>query len=597
MGNSLDTRIQRGFRYAEMGKQLGPYVTRAIRYARDVLEGTIPTCRETQLACERQLRDLTRRNSEYSFDITKANKACAFIERMPHPKGHWAAKGETIRLEPWQCFIVTTLFGWVATKDIVDADGEIMIPAGCRRFREAYIEVARKNAKSTLAAAIGLYLLAEDEEWGADIYCGATSHKQANDAVFAAAKSMAKRAKGFSDWYGIVPYKYSIARIATESKFEPLHARGDSLDGLNAHGSILDELHAHKRRDLYDVLVTATGSRTQPLTLSITTAGTDTTGICYEVRDYTIKVLNRALTDDQRFGIIYKVDDKDDWTSREVWRKANPNYGVSVFPMQLETEYRKARANPAAQNTFLTKHLSMWCNAATAWMDMILWNACADPNLKLEDFKGEECWPGTDLSSKIDITAVMPCFKRLDENNKLHIYAFGRYYLPEKTIEESPNSQYQGWARAEHLRATPGNIIDMEQIERDTVELGNLVDIIEIPVDPMHNATQFKIHMEDEGFECVDVRPTVFNFSEPMKWLFALVKDGRFHHNGDPVLTWMASNVHAQVRHTDEIYPKRDREHAKIDGVVGILMSMARMLIAERDRVTVYDKGQGVRTV
>lgn len=566
-----------------MGRPVGHYVDLATRYAEDVASGKIPACRYVRLACERQLRDLERKNFPYEFDVAKAEKPCRFIEKLPHVKGEWARKTpagdwRTIELRPWQCFGITAMFGWVARDDILDEDGDVMTTAGKRRYRHAYWETPRKNAKSTIAAGIALYLMAADGEPGADVYCTASTHKQANDAVFQTARAMVRRSKGFRRYYGAQVFKFNISIDETQSSFEPLHSRGETLDGLNVHGAVNDELHAQKRRELHDVIETACGSRSQPMLLDITTAGSDTSGICYEVRGYAVRVLERVLDDEQTFAVIYTVDEGDDWTDRRTWKKANPNWGVSVYPMAIEAHYKKAKATPSYQNTFLTKYLNVWCGAASAYFDMMAYRRCADSGLKIEQFAGEECYVGVDLSSKIDIASLAFVFSRYVEG-AMHIYAFGRHFLPEKTIRDSSNAQYQGWHRQGYLLSTKGQVIDVDVIQADVEEIveANNLQVVELDVDPMHNATQFAASMDEAGYDVIEVRPQVLTMSEPMKWLDALIRDGRFHHDGDPALAWMVSNVIAKADNKDNVYPRKERPEAKIDGVMAILTAMNRI--------------------
>ncbi len=558
---------------------LGPYVAKALTYADGVSRGQIPACKWVRLACERQLRDLARTSFEYEFDLDRAHAICAFVEKMPHVKGEWAQRGETIHLEDWQCFTYTTVFGWVE----VAVQGRPVHPLPARRFRKAYICVPRKNTKSTMSAPVGLYMLVEDGEPGAEVYVTATNRKQSSDIVFGTAKQMALRAPGFVAKYGTRIFKYNISVDDSASKFEPLHARGGTLDGLNVSCAINDELHAHVNREVHDVIASATGARRQPLNWDITTAGFDNSGICYEVQLYVQKVLEGIVDDETTFGLIYSIDEGDDWTSEATWQKANPNWGVSVYPMQLRSEFKRAREEPAYQRNFLTKYLNVWCGAAAAWMDMIAWDKCADPALSLQDFRGEDAYVGVDLSSKIDMTSVVPVIPRWIDG-ELHVFVFGMHYLPEAAVEQSKNSQYHGWVRRGALRATAGNVIDVDRIEREIAEeIAEVVTVREIDVDPMHNSTQFSAHMEEAGFECVDVRPTVLNFSEAMKWVEALVKDGRLHHDGCPVMTWAMSNVVAKPDAKDNIYPRKDREHYKIDPAISLLMAVSRILTAEAD--------------
>ena len=560
------------------------HVTAAIKYAEDVCERQITTCRLTRLSCRRFLSDLEREDAPWYFDAAAAERACSFIEMLPHIKGEWAKRRELIVLQPWQMFSVCNIFGWLHAADIRDADGALTIRANTRRFRTCYEEVARKNAKSTLAAAIGLYMLEEDGEAGAEVYSAATTRNQAK-IVFGIANAMAKRTAELP----LEVRAHNINKPETASLFEALHAQGETLDGYNIHCALNDELHAWKNRDVYNVIETATGSRLQPLIFNITTAGSDTSGICYELRTYLVRILEGQIEDDSFFGVIYTLDKDDDWTDRDVWIKSNPNLGVSVYPLDMENLCRKATEVVSQVNAFLTKRMNVWVNAAEAWMDMRKWEACHDPHLKLEDFLGEDTYGGLDLASKIDVNSMAQLFER-EIDGKQHIYCFMRHWLPETAVLEDPNAQYDGWVRAGHMRTTPGNVIDVDQIEADTLaEVSGIFNLVELAVDPMHNSTQYGVHMAQQGILVVDVRPTVLNFSEPMKWLEAYVKDGTFHHNC-PVLTWMVSNVEVKRDQKDNIYPRKGAANRKIDGVVALLMALNRL----RAQEATYFPGEGV---
>ena len=534
----------------------------AAHYANDVLSGKIPACKQVKEACQRQQDDLESPPEGFFFDLTKAERICKFAELMPHIKGQWA--GKPITLEPWQVFILTTVFGWV------DADGN-------RRFKTAYIEVPRKNAKSTLSSAVALYCLAADGEGGAEVYSAATTRDQAR-IVFQDAKRMAEKAPGLQSRFGVKTSAHAVYVEDTASTMKALSRdQGGNLDGLNVHCGIIDELHAHKTRDVFDVIETATGARTQPLLWLITTAGFNRTGICYEQRAYVSKILNGSVNDPEYFGIIYTIDEDDDWATPEAWAKANPNWGVSVNPQDIERKARKAIEMASAQNNFLTKHLNCWVNADTAWMDMRAWDACADPTLDIADFEGLPCFGGLDLASKIDIASRIWLFERDDK-----LYVFDRHYLPEETIENAANSQYQGWEIEGHLMATPGNVIDLDEIERDILDDVSRYQINELGYDPFQ-ATQLSSHLAAEGVPVVEVRPTVLNFSEPMKELEALVLSGKLKHNGSPVLTWMVSNVVCHLDKKDNIYPNKEFPENKIDGVVALIMALNRWMAASDD--------------
>ncbi len=542
---------------------MNKYVEAAREYVRGVLAGEIPACKWVRLACERQERDLARTDWQYVFDAERASAVCEFIEGLPHIKGRWARKRELIRLEPWQCFGLTTVFGWV--------DRE----TGTRRFRRAYEEVPRKNAKSTKSAGVALYMLAGDGEHGAEVYTAATTRDQAK-IVFADAREMAKRTPAMCSALGVRPLEHNLSVARTSSKLAPLSSDGGTLDGLNISCGIVDELHAHPTRDVYDVLDSGTGSREQPLLWMITTAGSNRAGICYEQRTYVTKVLEGVFVDESFFGIIYTIDDDDAWDDPAVWAKANPNYGVSVLPDDLAIQARKAAQMPSALANFLTKRLNVWVNADSAWMNMAAWDDCADPTLREEDWLDAECFGGLDLASKVDIAAHLRLYRRGD------VYGcFGSYYLPERAIEVSANSQYDGWARRGLLTVTDGEVTDYDVIEADVRAHHARARVKETGFDPAQ-ATQLVGHLLDDNLPMVEVRPTVLNFSEPMKELEALVigrkKGKRFLHDGNPVLTWMVSNVVCHRDAKDNIYPRKERVENKIDGVVALLMALNRAL-------------------
>ena len=335
------------------------YANIATQYATDVTDGTIDACVYVRQACQRHLNDLNRAANEsgfeFEFNSQLAAKACRFIELLPHVKGELANKRELILLEPWQIFIVANLFGWV------DFEGK-------RRYRYAYVEVPRKNAKSTLAAGIGLYLGFADGEMGAEVYSAATTRDQAR-IVFETAQSMVRKRPDMQKAMGMEVTAHAVSSIATASTFKAVSRDyGGNLDGLNVHAALIDELHAHKSNDTYEVMATGMGAREQPILFAITTAGFILDGVCYEQRTLVTKVLSGLESHDRYFGIIYTIDDADDWRDPASWRKANPNYGVSVHKDALAAEYQRAAISPDAQADFLTKHLCVWVAARSGWL-------------------------------------------------------------------------------------------------------------------------------------------------------------------------------------------------------------------------------------
>lgn len=545
------------------------YVAIAKEYMSGVLDGSVPACSFVKQAVQRQLNDLKRWGAEggdYYFDEKEASRPCWFIENLTHTKGELA--GRAIHLEPWQCFLLTTLFGWKAK-------------AGNRRFRSAYVEVARGNGKSTLLSGIGLFCLCADHEPGAEVYSFATTREQAK-IVFGDAQTMARGNRALQEAYGLEVTAHALYVPATNSTFQAKSAEGSTLDGLNTHLAIIDELHAHKKRDVFDVVETSLGKRRNSLMVSITTAGVDRTGICYEQRTLVTKILSGSLQDESYFGIIYTLDPDDDWKSDEALAKANPNWGVSVRPEVIRALQAKAIATPSAENNFKTKHLDVWCNADVGWMDMKAWDACADESLDESDFDGEPCWLGLDLASTSDMTAKVKIFQRKIDGSS-HYYLFGDYWLPRTAIERGVNSQYQGWEYLGYLHVCEGPVTDFAEIRDSILEDCGRYSVQSVAYDPFQ-AVQLSKELSDDGVPMVLCKQTVANLSDPMKQFQALVLDHRLHFNGDPVLTWMVSNVVCHVDVKENIYPRKDAPENKIDGVVAGIMALSRALLNDEHR-------------
>ena len=541
------------------------YVQIAHQYCLDVIYDRILTCEWVKKAVKRQLDDLENLRG-FHFDETAANRVCKFIECLTHVKGNLA--GQRFRLEPWQIFILTTVFGW-KTED------------GRRRFRRVYVEVPRGNGKSAMSSGVALYCLCADKEPGAEVYSFATTRDQAK-IVFGDAKRMAEMNKDLRSAFGLEVLANALYLPNAGSTFQPKSAEGSTLDGLNTHLAVIDELHAHKTRAVYDVVETSLGKRLNSLMWVITTAGFDKTGICYEVRSMVTKVLSGAVQDETQFGIIYSIDKDDDWTTEEALEKANPNWNISVRPEVVGSLQRKAMAMSSAANNFLTKHLNVWVNADSAWMDMRRWDECADHSLSLDEFEGQPCFIGLDLASKIDICAKVLVFPRQEDDGKTHYYVFPQFWLPRRAVENAKNSQYSGWERSELLNVSEGEVTDFRAVKESILEDCSRFDVQEVDFDPWQ-AAQLSKELEDEGVVMVEVRQTVLNMSDPMKSLQAAVYDRTLHHDGGPVLTWMMSNVIAHTDAKDNIYPRKEFPENKIDGVVALIMAINRAQSGQRE--------------
>lgn len=532
--------------------------------------------------------------------MDEAEKRCKFVELLPHVKSFKGAHSndKRIRLEPWQQFVVCVVYGWVNKK------------TGLRRFRSAYLECARKNAKTTMLAALCLAALTIDGELGAEVYAAATTRDQAR-VVFNIAKRMAQMEPNFRSEFGVSIYEHSISVDASGNRMEALSAEGSTLDGRNVHLAVLDELHAHKTRAVHDVLDSSLGSRSQPLIWKITTAGSDRGGVCYDVRLYIQKLLNTTLlahdgmgyrvegncaVDETVFGIIYTLDDADvtDLFNETAWPKANPNFGISVDIDDMRRMADMAKKQTAALSEFATKRLNLWWGANTGWLNRIELDACVDPELTEEKFHGERCWIGLDAAFKRDLFAKVKIFTR-DLDDVTHYYAFARHYSHTQMAEAEGNEHFAGWARDGWLRLSDGNVTDIEDVKEELcgsadANRGDLqrFDIAQIAYDPAQ-ITPFASEMIDQGLPMVEVRPLVLNFSAPMKEIQELITAGRFHFNGDPVLSYCLSNVVCHVDAKSNVYPRKERESDKIDGAIALIMAMSRALLSRPDGPSYYE--------
>lgn len=569
------------------------YAGIARKYASDVCSGKIPAGLQIRLQCRRYLDELKLSRARgsafpYVFDDAKAGRPCKFIETLPHSKGKWARSKERLVLEPWQVWIIAVTFGWL------HRSGK---QKGLRRFRRLFLVVPRKNGKSAIAAGLGLYMLCADGEFGAEVYSGATNEKQAWE-VFKPARLMVERTPALKRHFGLeVPAK-SIVRLSDGSKFETIV--GDPGDGQSPSCSIHDEYHEHADDAQVDTMVTGMGARDQPLQLLITTAGDNLAGPCYALIQEERKQLagighnGGPPLDHETFFVEYTLDDGDDWKSEVALRKANPNYDVSVSGDFLRARQRDAIATPRKAGVFKTKHLNLWVSAKAAYYDVEAWRKCADPEipanpreaLKLEWLRGRRAILGLDLASKIDIAALEYLILPIGEvaTTEDPYIRIGRYFLPADTVADVP--AYQGWDALDLLDVTSGNIVDYEEIEQAIEEACEFFQVEFVPYDPFQ-ATQLSTRLRNKGVPVIEYRPTVLNFSEPMKELDALMRSRRIIHGGDPVMEWEISNVVGAPDKKDNVYPNKPdgQAHLKIDNPVALMSGLGVAMGEEKEEV------------
>lgn len=577
-----------------MPKKTKPHPT--TQYALDITSGKIPANKWTRLACQRHLDDLKdgKKRGLY-FDEAAANHIILFFEEfLVFYEGEF--DGQPFMLTPWQKFLLGSVFGWKNND-------------GCRRFKTAYIEAAKGQGKSPIAAGIGLYGLCFDDEPGAEIYSAAVTRDQAG-ILFRDARAFAEKSDSLRDMLKID--QHNIAYVSEHGYFRPVSSEHRGLDGKRPHIALIDEIHEHPTDLVVRKMSAGTKGRRNPLTFEITNSGYDRYSVCYQHHEHTTKILEGVFDDDEWFGLISGIDvcpkceaegktvpqdgcpDCDDWRDEKVWIKANPNlpYLGKPFGNYLERQIKQAVAMPAQENLVKRLNLCIWTESITKWISADAWGACTDRNLRLEDFVGERCYLAFDLANKIDISALIRLFYRDGE-----LFVFGRYYLPEETIIRSKIKHYKQWVKEGRIIKTPGAMTDYKYIEDDICEIDKISPIAELAFDP-HEATYLVNNImtwmgEDR---CIEINQGPALISEPMKQLEGLVYDKKIHHNGDPVLSWMISNVVKKEGRSGGpvkfYYPTKTHEDNKIDGAMALIMAVGRAMLQNGPAVSAYEDAE-----
>ncbi|THJ30950.1 terminase large subunit [Lampropedia aestuarii] len=544
----------------------------ANRFAKDAIAGKVPCCRYVKQACQRHLDDLERSKGDdfpYVFDPKEAQRKIAFIELLPHTKGEWGFKRQLVTLEPWQKFGLACTFGWKRKSD------------GMRRFRESYWEVNRKNGKSVIAAGVGLAMFAMDQEFGAEVYSGATTEKQAWE-VFRPARLMVQRSPLLVQAAGVEVNASNLNKPSDGSRFEPII--GNPGDGASPSCSIVDEYHEHDSDSLYTTMLTGMGARKQPLMFIITTAGANIEGPCYDKRREVVEMLEGTVPNEELFGWIWTIDEDDDWKDPAVLAKANPNIGVSVYREYLESQQRRAIQQARFTNTFKTKHLGLWVTAKSGFFNVAQWDALKDESLTLEQFEGQPCVLSFDLARKLDMNSMARLFWR-DIDGRRHYYSVApKFWVPDETVSNMDNrrmaERFQKWVNAGLLTPTDGAEVDYREILEEAKEANRLNPVQCSPIDP-HGATNLSHHLDDEGLMPITITQNYTNMSDPMKELEAAIASGRFHHDGNPIMTWCIANVIGKTLpgNDDVVRPIKQGNDNKIDGAVALIMAVGRVLL------------------
>lgn len=504
---------------------------------------------------------------------TRGRRIINFFEnQLRHSKGEWA--GQPLLLEPWTKRLLSDVFGTIRDDDL-------------RQYRRVYAEIPRKNGKSTVAAGVALYLLMADNEAGAEVYSAASDRTQAA-IVFDIARSMVEASPALSA--ELKCYRNTIIHEKTSSTYKVLSAEAYSKHGFNAHGIVFDELHAQPNRDLWDVLCTSTGARRQPLIWAITTAGYDRESICWEQHEYARQVRDGIIDDPTFYPFLATADEDDDWTDPEVWKKANPNLGISVSEEYLAQECARAQNTPSYQNTFRRLHLNQWTAQNNRAINMLHWNECGE-SVDEKELIGRDCYIGLDLASTTDITAAVAVFPPYEPDGDYITDAM--FWIPgENVIEKGRRDRvdYSTWIRNGYIIATPGNVVDYDLIRAWLNEYTKNYRTMEIAFDPW-NAMQLVTQLQGDGFTMVPIRQGLASLTAPTKQVIALVESHRLNHRGNPVLRWMADNLEVTSDAAGNIKPDKGSSRAKIDGMVALIMAIDRAT-RHAGSVSVYETSE-----
>lgn len=563
-----------------------------------MVEGRILACKWVKLACQRHLDDLAKSKSKeypYTFDSELASLPCEFIECMPHTEGEWATprgkRSNLIKLEPWQIFSICVIWGWVRKSN------------RRRRFREAYIKIPRKNGKSILASVLALYMLVMDGENAPQVYSGATTERQAME-VFKPAYRILETTQTGRDLkaeFGLEAHAKRILSRYNGGSFVVLVRRPG--DGAGASFAVIDERHEHKTDELHDTMKQGQRARLQPLLFNITTAGYLIDGPCHQFEQFCERILAGDVDSDATFAIMYGIDEGDDWRTEEAARKANPNWGVSVYPDTVLQELQDAIQNPALQNAYRTKTLNEWMNVGSGLFNMAAWAECHDKEMKIEDFAGEVVDEGDDLAGKIDLASRCKVFTRMLPNPtsglmERHYFVFGRHYAPKARVHDGDHPHYEKWERDGWLTTHAGWEIQLPWIQQDIEEDLPKYQYRSLAFDPWNALQMQQLLAGKVPEDVVQDAPQKTEFlSGATKEVQAAMLAKRIHHNGDPVLTFCMSCVVGEEDNRRNIFPKRVKNgRNKIDAAMAMINGIGRAMTLEPPKVSVYSR-RGILTI
>lgn len=521
------------------------------------------------------------------FDGDRAQSAVDFIQRLYYFEGRWA--GNHFRLCHWQERLVRYVFGWVVP--YVHGDGETATdPDGnvvwVRLIRQVYLEIPRKNGKSTFAAALSLLLAYGDGENAPQVFFAAADREQAGIA-YGMARALVQYDEALAEASVIYNSTKRILIPDNKGELRALSKETKKLYGLNLHGLVFDELMAQPDRVLWDALTTAQGARLQPLIIAITTAGWDRTSVAFEQREYARQIMKGVLTDPTFLGVCYSVDEKSDWTQPQTWQDAAPSIGETIDLAYYERKCNEAVGQPSAQNSFRTLMLCQWVGQATRVVPMPDWDYCAA--LPVPELAGMRCFGGLDLSKTTDMTALVLDFPLA---NGQHAWV-PRIWVPEDGLRDRglrDHAPYESWVEQGYLHVSPGTVINYDLTVKPALrEFAEQYQLVDVSYDRW-GATQLASELEDDGFTMVKVGQGFATMSPPTKELIRLIVAHQLIPTDNPVLTWMADNAGGETDSAENLKFSKTRSASRIDGLVAGVMGLDGAMRRGRKRVSIYEE-------
>lgn len=524
------------------------------QYYQEIENGNITVSNRVKKQYQKLVQDM-KDHPKYKFDESKSNRAIQFIEMFcRHSKGELA--GKPLILDLFQKAYISALFGFVDKK------------TGYRRYTESFFFVGRKNGKTTMLSAIALYMMIADGESGAEVYSVASKRDQAN-ILFDQAHEMIKQSPDLNK--NIRKRKSDLYFPHNFSKMQSLGKNSNSLDGLNAHLVVIDELHSIQDRNLYEVMKQSQSSRTQPLLIMITTAGTHRGTIFDDLYEYACNVVDGNFEDDNFLPIMYELDHKAEYKMPDRWQKSNPALGVSKKVDDLERKVARAKNNPNDLTGILTKDFNIREVTNSAWLTFDAINN--ENTFDIKDFAGWYAIGGADLSITTDLSCATLLF--VDPETEIR-YVHQMYWLPQDNLQkrvEEDKIPYDKWHEQGYLRLCSGNTIDYSDITDWFLEMLNEYDITPLWIYYDNYSARYWVdEMEGYGFKMIRTQQGARTLSLPMQNMGADLQKNKINYNNHPILKWCLTNTGVETDRNGNIVPiKNQSPKRRIDGTASML--------------------------